>query len=517
MQIPPRRPSVSLRPTTLLATLALTLVGAATLPAAEDHSPLLAGVARVDITDYDAGPVAGPAHARALVLRQGDTTAVLISIDAVAIGEIGRITSDFLPTLRQHLQEKLHIPPPHVLVNASHCHAVVRSDVGDLTLQAVQTAAENLVPVRAGAGVGHEDRIMENRRLQLKSGKTVDVRHAYSLPADDAVVAVGPVDPEIGILRLDREDGRPLAILFQFACHPIQGVPGGENTADMTGFAAQAIEETLGEGAVALFLQGCGGDINPTGYKDVNHPRDAQPLGNQLALSTLHAARQIECKDSGPLRLVTRTLALPRGDRTDRIAELEAEQRRLLGSLRGTTLNFDQFLPLIVRHRLGGDFPSAPSYRYLQEEALGRTDLKDLDAANQKNLEAYLQNIATMEELTRVQTNLALLKKHQAHLVAAGSRTLDVEINAFRLGDFRLVTFPGELTVQIGLNLKQQARQPNTFISGYTNGYIYYAPTAEQLLNVGGAQEDSDCLLAPEWQELFETAALELLQQLEQP
>jgi hypothetical protein len=44
-------------------------------------------------------------------------------------------------------------------------------------------------------------------------------------------------------------------------------------------------------------------------------------------------------------------------------------------------------------------------------------------------------------------------------------------------------------------------------VSGYTNGYIYYAPTAEQLKNVGGAQEDSDCILAPEWQGLYDEAA----------
>ena len=40
-------------------------------------------------------------------------------------------------------------------------------------------------------------------------------------------------------------------------------------------------------------------------------------------------------------------------------------------------------------------------------------------------------------------------------------------------------------------------------MAGYTNGYIYYTPTAEQLQNVGGAQEDSDCLLAPEWEKMF--------------
>ena len=83
-----------------------------------------------------------------------------------------------------------------------------------------------------------------------------------------------------------------------------------------------------------------------------------------------------------------------------------------------------------------------------------------------------------------------------------------------RIGDFTLITFPGELTVQIGLNLKKATPHSNTFVAGYTNGYIYYSPTAEQLQNVGGAQEDSDCLLAPEWQKIFEEKALELLTRL---
>ena len=85
---------------------------------------------------------------------------------------------------------------------------------------------------------------------------------------------------------------------------------------------------------------------------------------------------------------------------------------------------------------------------------------------------------------------------------------------ACRIGDFVLVTFPGELTVQIGLNIKKTSPHELTFVAGYTNGYIYYAPTAEQLRNVGGAQEDSDCLLAPEWQMLFENTVAEMLKKL---
>ena len=129
-------------------------------------------------------------------------------------------------------------------------------------------------------------------------------------------------------------------------------------------------------------------------------------------------------------------------------------------------------------------------------------------------MRAYIKNIHTMEELTRLQINLALLRKHQASLIESGKRTIDVELVGIRIGDFVMITFPGELTVRIGMNLKKRSPHKNTFVAGYTNGYIYYAPTADQLRNVGGAQEDSDCILAPQWQKKFEDKALEMLKKL---
>lgn len=494
-----------------LATLAL--LASFYAPAAQ-AAMLRAGAAKVDITNREAGPVHDPLYVKALVLKSDETIAVLITVDAVAIGEIGHIKNDYLPNVRGRLEKELGIPPTNVLANASHCHGVVCADVEERTVQAVKAAAKELVPVKIGAGAGHEDRIMENRRLKLKSGKEADVRHAYALPPDEEVAEVGPVDPQIGILRLDRLDGRTLAVVYNFACHPIMGVPGGANTADVTGFASQVIEDNASDGAIALFLQGCGGDINPVMYKDVEHPRSGEPLGNLLGLSTLKALRKIECREDDRLTVLNETIALPRGDRTQRIFDLEAEQQRLLKSLQGTSLNLKTFIPLLVKYDVSGEFPSYYSHRYLHDEALGRSDFAKLDAENRRNMKQYIQNILTMEELTRVGTNLALLRKHQAELVAAGKRTIDVELLAVRIGDFTLATFPGELTVRIGLNLKQKIERPNTFIAGYTNGYIYYAPTAEQLSNVGGAQEDSDCILAPEWQKLYESKAIEMLKKL---
>ena len=104
-------------------------------------------------------------------------------------------------------------------------------------------------------------------------------------------------------------------------------------------------------------------------------------------------------------------------------------------------------VPLLVKYKLSPEFPTYYSHSYLNEEALGRKDLKDLDAANRQAIKAYLSNIDTMEKLTRINTNLRLLKKHQQDLLSAEKRTIDVEVVGLRIGDFVLVTFPGELVV----------------------------------------------------------------------
>ncbi len=475
---------------------------------------LSAGVAKVDITKREAGPVDCPMFVRVLVLKDDTTTVAIIAVDAVAIGEIGHIKNDYLPKVRARLQKELDIAPDRVMVNASHCHGIICDDVGERTVQAVKQALGRMVPVKVGAGAGHEDRIMENRRLKLKSGKEADVRHAYALPPDEAVAAIGPVDPEIGVLRLDRTDGRTLAVVYNFACHPIQGVPSGANTADITGFSSKVIEDNLGEGTVALFIQGCAGDINPVFYKDVDHPRDAEPLGNMLGLSTLQAVRKVQPKDVPRLNVIHETLALPRANLAKRIAEVEAEQLKLLRSLRGTSLNLKTFTHLYVKHRLSPEFPSYYSHGYMHDEAIGRKDLLTQDSRNHANMNRYIHNIHVMEQLTRIQANLRLLRMHQADNEEAGKPTLDVEMLGLRIGDFVLITFPGELSVQIGLNVKKASPHPQTFVAGYTNGYIYYTPTEEQLKNIGNAQEDSDCLVAPGWQKIFEAKVAAMLKKL---
>ncbi len=481
-------------------------------------STLRAGVAKSDITTEAEGVrVNDPLFAKALVLEGGSTRLAIIAIDATAIGGIGDIKDDFFPKLRARIQKELGIPGANVLVNASHTHPPGRllceSDQQlERTFDAVRRATENLTPVRVGCGTGHEDRIMMNRALRLKNGLHWTIRHSNPCPPDEEVAGVGPVDPEIGVLRIDRLDGRPLAVVYNFACHPYLGVPRGGVTADFPGFASKVIEDNLGHDAMALFLQGAGGDITAVLYKDTSRPRDSEPFGTMLGLSTLEALRAIQTGDA-TLNVINEPLLLPR--RTDipaRIAALEQEQAGLLRSLRGTSLNVKTFVPLYIKYALSPDYPSYYSYRYLQAQQTGSDEMSGIDAQNRGHMDKYLRNIQAMEKLARIQDKIATLQRHQAINDASGESTVATEVQGIRIGNFVLITSPAEVLVEVGLNVKNASPHQHTFMAAYSNGYIHYGPPAADYDK--GGYEVTECFIAPEWQRLYEETAKEVLGRL---
>lgn len=481
---------------------------------------LRAGVAKSDITARGEDVrVHDPLYAKALVLDDGRTRVAIIAMDVVAIGGIGDVSDDFLPRLRARVEADLGIPGGNVLVNASHTHPPGRILCDDdeqvqRTYDAVRRAAENLEPVTVGAGRGYEDRIMINRTLRLQDGSGWTIRHANPCPPDDAVAGLGPVDPEIGLLRLDRLDGRPLAVVYNFACHPLLGVPGGAITANFPGFASAVIEEAL-EGATALFLQGAGGDVTEVLYKDPNRPRDARPVGAMLGLSVLNALHGIQTGEAD-LAVARQEVRLPRRtDSDERIAELRREQEDLLASLRFTSLNFRAFLPLYLKYALNPDYPADYSYRYLHETATGSGDLQALDDENRGNIAKYLSNIQAMERLARLQDRIATYERHREINRASGEDTVLTEVQGIRIGDCVLVTSPAEVLVEVGLNVKRASPFEHTFLAAFSNGYIHYGPPASDYPR--GGYEVTECFLAPEWQKVFERTARDVIGRLQEP
>lgn len=481
-------------------------------------APLRAGVAKCDITISDPSIVVhDPLFAKVLAMTDGTTTIAIIGMDVVAIGMICDVQDDFLPRVRARIESELGIPGTNVLINASHSHPPGRTlcdpdELVERVFDAVKRAASDLTAVQVGAGAGFEDRFAINRTLRMKDGSGWTIRHANPCPADDQVASLGPLDHEIGILRVDRTDGTPLAVVFNYACHPLMGFNNGGITANFPGFAAQAIEETLGDGVMALFLQGAGGDVCDVMYKDPQQPRDMRPFGMMLGLSTLKAWKGIETGE-GSLKVITETVELPR--RTDvpaRLASLEQEQAELLASLRGTSLSFRTFLPLYLKYALNPEFPSDYSYRYLHNESCGSASLKALDADNRGFMDKYLHNIRVMERLAHIQDDIGTLKGHKAFNDQSGEETFTAEVMGMRIGDFVLITCPAEVLTQVGLNVKQASPHPRTFMAAFSNGYAHYGPPASDY-HMGG-YEVTECFLGAGWQEIYEQKAAEILARL---
>ncbi|MGN6628223.1 MAG: hypothetical protein ACTHLN_16510 [Tepidisphaeraceae bacterium] len=487
-----------------------------------NSSPLRAGVARSDITTDDPNAQIGDRlFARALVLADDTTTYVLVTMDVTAIGAraisdgaLPDVSESFLPELRKRIEAELGLSGSHVTVNASHTHPLGRMLCDDgqqieRTFDAVRRAWQTMTPVRIGSGVGIENTISMNRTLRLKDGRHWTIRHANPCPNDAEVEAVGPVDPQVGVIRVDRLDGTPLAVVYNFACHRLFGHPDGRITANFPGVASRLIESSLGNDVTALFIQGAAGDVIDVGFKNFTEPREIESFGLRLGLSVLETHRKIQPGDAD-LRFASVAVEFPRRtDLAQRIEELQNRQDQLVASLRSCSLNFDAFLPLWLGHQLRPQTPSDYAHRYLRDQQAERDTRAQMDDFVRGHVEKYRQNIRAMEELSRVVENIATLRKHADLNAAAGTAGVAAELQAVRIGECAIVAAPLEVLTEVSLSIKAASPCPQTWIAGFSNGYLHYGPPAEAYAR--GGYEVNECLLAPEWQRLFEATANRLL------
>ena len=239
---------------------------------------LKAGVARVDITPptgvrmwgyFDrltpAQGVLDPLFARVLVLELGDKRLAYVDLD------LGR---PFGPTSLAHLRDRVRRSAgiSDVLVQATHTHAgpVVMDEypggepaweVADLDriAHAIDEAQQRAVPARLGAGYGSAYIGYNRRRVNPDGTVTMFWRNSERLPT-------APVDPTVAVLRVDTTDGKPLAILVNYACHPVTFGPDNLRfSADFPGVMTETVEEAFKgttPSPLCFFLQGAPGDIN---------------------------------------------------------------------------------------------------------------------------------------------------------------------------------------------------------------------------------------------------------------
>lgn len=288
-----------------LALKALLLTCAATGLAVA--AELSAGIARAEITPPVGFPMGGYAA------RQGGSTGVHDSLFATVLllkaegGSVAIVSCDVLslPSERIVTLARERKLADHVLIAATHSHSGPvtwrdkswpkpesswYADTEDKILTAIEEASKKLFIARIAAGFG-EIYLGHNRRKVAADGKvTMFWRNAAKLPTS-------PIDPTVGVIRVDDEAGKPRVVLVNYACHSV--VLGPDNrqiSADYPGYLRQRIEQAL-PGALCLFVQGGAGDINPYHDKQPvaeNGFGEAEKTGNALAEEALNVARKLK-------------------------------------------------------------------------------------------------------------------------------------------------------------------------------------------------------------------------------
>ena len=117
-------------------------------------------------------------------------------------------------------------------------------------IEGVREARSKLEPARLAVTTGYSTANI-NRRA-------IDVDGSASLGMNPD----GPVDRQIGLIRLDRPDGSPLGLIAVYAMHGT--VLGSENlliSGDAQGIVAEYVEEKLG--APMLYVNGAAGNVAP--------------------------------------------------------------------------------------------------------------------------------------------------------------------------------------------------------------------------------------------------------------
>ena len=283
-----------------------------------------AGAARVDLTPDDPVWMGGYAgrkkpsegfaqriYAKALAIE--DTSGkpfVFVTLDLVSIPR--RLRDD----VAKRIEAAHGVPPGSLLFNASHTHAApelrlaaertpyamppplwqrllkFRGEVEEKLVTVIGQALAARAPASLAYGHARAGFAM-NRRLPQPGGGF------GNRPYPD-----GPVDHEVPVLRVADAAGKVTALLFGYACHNTT-VGSYRLSGDYAGYAQHFLEKDY-PGAVALFMQGAGGDQNPyprqtmqAGYAD----EDLASLHGRTLATAVEAALVTPLRElNGPLR-----------------------------------------------------------------------------------------------------------------------------------------------------------------------------------------------------------------------
>jgi hypothetical protein len=218
---------------------------------------LLAGTAKVNITpEKTRQPVHDNVNARVLVLEIGGKRLAFVSVD------LGVYTSEHLVAA---CKEKFGLT--QMLLSSSHTHsgpgAEYKAFYEEQIIQAVGAAVKNLFPARISAGRKSFPQLGFNRLIVREDGHSREswVSDDHFLCENPDRIPFGPVDPEVGVIKIEDTNGQPRAIIMNYACHADVVCQNYAVSADFPGVACRKVEEAFGPNLACLFVQGAAGNI----------------------------------------------------------------------------------------------------------------------------------------------------------------------------------------------------------------------------------------------------------------
>jgi neutral ceramidase len=379
-------------------------------------------------TDVSLG-VHDPLFARCLFLDDGRNQLAIVVCDLIGVGR------ELVRRARELIAERPGIPPANVLIAATHTHAGPAGIRGNGEPVLVEDTARKI----AGAvRVAHRDAV----EGALKYGRT-----ELSSISQNRRDPEWPIDHRLDVLAADTPDGRNIATVARYACHPT--VMTGANleiSAEWPGEACRVMEQVIGGGATGIYLNGACGNINPAWmWQRVDEVRRVGSIVGAKA------------------------------------AALSQELRPLGINHQIHNIRWDEFADVpIASGALVVEAPLRTAQVYF--DAPYRTGPDDDEMADLVTELTTAQARASGPERRTITARLSRAQGERLALARVRQRgpTRREEVQAMRLGsNLFLVALPGEVFVETGEEIRSRSGIENLLVVTYANDYPGYFCRAE--------------------------------------
>jgi neutral ceramidase len=220
------------------------------------NGKLLAGTAKVNITPKTNMPLHDSLYARCVVLDINGERLAFVSVD------LGIYTND---RLQNECKEKYGIS--QLMLCSSHTHSGSNDRNSNLVeeriMSAIAMATKHMFPAKICAGRSSFPQLGFNRLVVREDGHS---RESW-FPDDHYTsenperIPFGPVDPEVGAIKIEDMTGQTRVVMMNYACHADIVCSNYAISADYPGVACRKVEEAYGNKVNCLFVQGAGGNI----------------------------------------------------------------------------------------------------------------------------------------------------------------------------------------------------------------------------------------------------------------